>query len=106
MWRWTNGVVTPPKVQSQAARDLPVVLDIGAEVNLPLPAPVQHLRAAYRGGIAQQEVGKRQTRTRRIGTRSECRAEDVLTIEWRAEQGDRKSTRLNSSHLGISYAVF
>src|SRR5258705_5006696 len=24
----------------------------------------------------------------------------------RAEQGDRKSTRLNSSHLGISYAVF
>src|SRR5437899_8687714 len=23
-----------------------------------------------------------------------------------AEQGDRKSTRLNSSHLGISYAVF
>src|SRR5471030_3060331 len=24
----------------------------------------------------------------------------------RSEQGDRKSTRLNSSHLGISYAVF
>src|SRR5205814_8359537 len=23
-----------------------------------------------------------------------------------ADQGDRKSTRLNSSHLGISYAVF
>src|SRR5437899_10164569 len=23
-----------------------------------------------------------------------------------AQQGDRKSTRLNSSHLGISYAVF
>src|SRR5205814_5139249 len=26
------------------------------------------------------------------------------TTEWRG--GDRKSTRLNSSHLGISYAVF
>src|SRR5262245_64257088 len=25
---------------------------------------------------------------------------------WRAALGDRKSTRLNSSHLGISYAVF
>src|SRR5947199_495185 len=26
--------------------------------------------------------------------------------EWEAGVGDRKSTRLNSSHLGISYAVF
>src|ERR1039458_7048961 len=25
---------------------------------------------------------------------------------WRAAETDRKSTRLNSSHLGISYAVF
>src|SRR5437899_10520963 len=28
------------------------------------------------------------------------------TEEWKARFGDRKSTRLNSSHLGISYAVF
>src|SRR5437899_3899981 len=27
-------------------------------------------------------------------------------IAKRLEKGDRKSTRLNSSHLGISYAVF
>src|SRR5256885_12007220 len=27
-------------------------------------------------------------------------------LEWRSEPGDRKSTRLNSSHLVISYAVF
>src|SRR5262245_65033078 len=33
--------------------------------------------------------------TRAVGHRGEDRAE-----------GDRKSTRLNSSHLGISYAVF
>src|SRR5258705_6653417 len=26
--------------------------------------------------------------------------------EFQANSGDRKSTRLNSSHLGISYAVF
>src|SRR3712207_8707290 len=25
---------------------------------------------------------------------------------WRTERGDRKSTRLNSSHANISYAVF
>src|SRR5262245_65261465 len=28
-----------------------------------------------------------------------------IQVMWRCEQ-DRKSTRLNSSHLGISYAVF
>src|SRR3712207_7884837 len=28
------------------------------------------------------------------------------TVEIRSEQGDRKSTRLNSSHANISYAVF
>src|ERR1035438_5770059 len=26
--------------------------------------------------------------------------------QWRRDPSDRKSTRLNSSHLGISYAVF
>src|SRR2546426_7038134 len=29
-----------------------------------------------------------------------------LSLEVRADDGDRKSTRLNSSHLVISYAVF
>src|SRR5205814_3983798 len=31
---------------------------------------------------------------------------DLLFLEEPAVPGDRKSTRLNSSHLGISYAVF
>src|SRR5438045_7301742 len=30
----------------------------------------------------------------------------MLRIQFDASQLDRKSTRLNSSHLGISYAVF
>src|SRR5438045_5371427 len=29
-----------------------------------------------------------------------------LLLQHAAQHGDRKSTRLNSSHLGISYAVF
>src|SRR5262245_63538250 len=29
-----------------------------------------------------------------------------LCLDHRAQRSDRKSTRLNSSHLGISYAVF
>src|SRR5688500_19116228 len=31
---------------------------------------------------------------------------DVLVRKWAPAWGDRKSTRLNSSHLVISYAVF
>src|SRR5262245_65253603 len=34
------------------------------------------------------------------------RAGDGLGAVGRAQLADRKSTRLNSSHLGISYAVF
>src|SRR5205814_10545872 len=34
------------------------------------------------------------------------RGESAVGREHDDSQGDRKSTRLNSSHLGISYAVF
>src|SRR5690625_794578 len=30
----------------------------------------------------------------------------VLKMEWKVAEGDRKSTRLNSSHVAMSYAVF
>src|SRR5262245_64387854 len=33
-------------------------------------------------------------------------ANEFNANQWVDEQQDRKSTRLNSSHLGISYAVF
>src|SRR3712207_8826165 len=31
---------------------------------------------------------------------------DARLLPWQPDQGDRKSTRLNSSHANISYAVF
>src|SRR5262245_64204798 len=54
------------------------------------------------------------------GGKSITRTDELLAFDWqnaacdprcrwrrgRAERADRKSTRLNSSHLGISYAVF
>src|SRR3712207_8677420 len=41
------------------------------------------------------------------GERADARPdEDGLGDDGAAEQGDRKSTRLNSSHANISYAVF
>src|SRR5256885_9848721 len=42
----------------------------------------------------------------RFGTAEWLQPYTDMTVKALAEQGDRKSTRLNSSHLVISYAVF
>src|SRR5205814_8394240 len=50
--------------------------------------------------------------TRSVRATEGAAAEQAVWAEWKIEladaiaQGDRKSTRLNSSHLGSSYAVF
>src|SRR5262245_64599437 len=53
---------------------------------------------------------RRAARARRRGRRSAARGwpggPAPAPPERRRRRGDRKSTRLNSSHLGISYAVF
>src|SRR5215467_15437285 len=85
------------------------------------PSPLRHLRLPRRGPLAAGVVheerpgegrgpGRRERRRRR---RSALRdAEAVIPGEVRTRVpvstagGDRKSTRLNSSHLVISYAVF
>src|SRR5258705_11671391 len=43
---------------------------------------------------------------RRVGGHRDGRPPGVPRPHLRGSGGDRKSTRLNSSHLGISYAVF
>src|SRR3989442_10745521 len=40
------------------------------------------------------------------GERRGARPGDVLSVGADEDRGDRKSTRLNSSHVRISYAVF
>src|SRR3712207_7095790 len=37
---------------------------------------------------------------------SQARSKSPLLLDWRVATKDRKSTRLNSSHANISYAVF
>src|SRR5258705_7130745 len=56
-------------------------------------SPRRLLRRAWAGGSAEPSASARPARGR--SPRSSADAD-----------GDRKSTRLNSSHLGISYAVF
>src|SRR5215471_21122066 len=42
----------------------------------------------------------------RSGSSNKSRAGDSARQEWKCRFPDRKSTRLNSSHVEISYAVF
>src|SRR5205814_10407356 len=42
----------------------------------------------------------------RLSDGARCQVEETGCAAGAADAGDRKSTRLNSSHLGISYAVF
>src|SRR5262245_62651859 len=59
------------------------------------------------GGEAARSADRRLSHLAASGVVRACRriADDVrVTLLGRG--GDRKSTRLNSSHLGISYAVF
>src|SRR5258705_8230908 len=69
----------------------------------------------FRSGLAHPDLqsvrGLPHTRGLESGgeLRSRGSARQLLELPQRragAGQGDRKSTRLNSSHLGISYAVF
>src|SRR5947199_4167398 len=45
-------------------------------------------------------------RARQSAQRSKCSSSDLRPRACSLPSRDRKSTRLNSSHLGISYAVF
>src|SRR3712207_7262121 len=70
-----------------------------AEGQLPR-APAPPSRPAQAGGPTEEAQHGRAA-LRRDGSRASARA-----AERRAGGGDRKSTRMNSSHANISYAVF
>src|SRR5262245_62959299 len=62
------------------------------------------LRRILRGaGMAARRAGDRPRRPRR---RTDLHARRARARSLAHGRPDRKSTRLNSSHLGISYAVF
>src|ERR1035438_10701298 len=66
--------------------------ELGRHVGLPFRGPLQRAVECARTQVGRQER-----------ERAEAHAAGCLD---RGAQVDRKSTRLNSSHLGISYAVF
>src|SRR5690606_42158598 len=77
--------------------------------------PIYRLVERYRlrGRLAHHDGARREAvpvhhveRRQRVADRAEIGADDKQRHEARPLQRDRKSTRLNSSHVKISYAVF
>src|SRR3712207_7907402 len=60
----------------------------------------------YGGGQVMNGVAILELRDGRIWRDTRYFAEPFEPPAWRSEWVDRKSTRLNSSHANISYAVF
>src|SRR5256885_10440439 len=63
------------------------------------PAAPSYVVRLFQNGPAGIQVG-----TARTGKPARLGADPEMIVTW--APGDRKSTRLNSSHLVISYAVF
>src|SRR3712207_8082654 len=76
-----------------------LALVVGAALATPLKGAITTpiTRATF-GTFAHQNDG--------IKVESKQRWADVAIVKHVVEPGDRKSTRLNSSHANISYAVF
>src|ERR1039458_4984732 len=78
-----------------------------------MAAPLFLFMAGMTSGFQMESLERREVRPRRRWWISLKRAAYILAIaftfrftNWLFSVPDRKSTRLNSSHLGISYAVF
>src|SRR5256885_10970209 len=70
--------------------------------------PISGVRAVeHRDRVARRDLARRVlNRFPRCGARARARVAARRRDEVFGRRGDRKSTRLNSSHLVISYAVF
>src|ERR1039458_1109982 len=82
------GALLDAGVSPKLLEDTVAALDIGARLEI---------SRVLRGGISATKVD--------VYVNGEKDLPREVFWEQREEQRDRKSTRLNSSHLGISYAV-
>src|SRR5437899_4806320 len=84
----------------------PVVYTLSLHDALPICDPHQQgvrPAAVVAGGESEREPDRERDR---LAAESHGEREPRDRARGRARARDRKSTRLNSSHLGISYAVF
>src|SRR5690606_5671020 len=89
-----------------------VVVGLGGRVEhreRPAAAPAAEGHVVEEGGVTDGVVEEDGADERPVGADAEEVASERARDRGRAEEvaaGDRKSTRLNSSHVKISYAVF
>src|SRR5690606_41849935 len=92
---WFAASYSPPHGDEMALHSCPT------RRSSDLPDPTKATRAGEVGTVGVDTVGSDGWRVRVTKL-----APGVVVREWRADRGDRQSTRLNSSHVKISYAVF
>src|SRR5438045_2703719 len=102
----SSAVPSSPLHSLPTRRSSDLFAAIAAEVGAILVADIAHIAGLIVGGAHPSPVGQADVIT--TTTHKTLRGPRGAMIMSRAEHAsaDRKSTRLNSSHLGISYAVF
>ena len=86
VYRLRVQVVADAEIQRQPLRDLPIVLEENAEIDVALPAPVEHLCPLNQAREAHQVIGEWRAGTGRIAAGREDRSEDELPEERIAAQ--------------------
>src|SRR5690625_5879034 len=87
----------------EVIKEMPKVLANGID-QFETAVPLEELAALNKGMLQRPEGFNGFKRLNRIYKRRETMLEEGNKADWGA--GDRKSTRLNSSHVAISYAAF
>src|SRR5207302_4803284 len=98
----------PPATYPRSLHDaLPIYLRIDLDELLPIIDTAEYLGlvAVKEGEISLTELGTK-AHSSKIAERKKLVHARLETLEPFSDIADRKSTRLNSSHVKISYAVF
>src|ERR1035438_5301849 len=104
--RWMNDIMPPPSPMTGRCR-LRAAVTSASGLGL---QPPHEPRSGVGGGVdrvkCRDELGQDRTVQRRPEPADIHLSQHVIHPAMVSQPPDRKSTRLNSSHLGISYAVF
>src|SRR5437773_1119344 len=81
-----------------------VTMDVGKAVQEAKAGKLEY--RTDRGANVHLPLGKKSFDERQLAENYATLLDEILRAKPAAAKGDRKSTRLNSSHITISYAVF
>src|SRR5438477_9771212 len=111
MWRWTSKTLVELMLKSAATKHLPRVSPAPPDPSLRSRPSSEHHQAHANGAVGTGILKLARAQKLRVHfvaiDRLESALSEVVLGGFKTiDREDRKSTRLNSSHMSISYAVF